>query len=153
MGPYLEILRARLGSDDPVRRYRYAVRICPEPEHWGGLSGCSYTEGVSWGKFVPPAEGGRFAEVFADATIAWPLVVRAVTLALALTLLTALPAQAASAKVIKAAPRSTGAVALTFDDGWNLSACTRIVPGLISPCTLPVGNIPTGNRRVRSWRC
>jgi deoxyhypusine synthase len=33
---------------------------------------------VSWGKFVPPAEGGRFAEVFADATIAWPLVVRAV---------------------------------------------------------------------------
>jgi deoxyhypusine synthase len=78
VGPYLEILRKRLGSDDPVRRYRYAVRICPEPEHWGGLSGCSYTEGVSWGKFVPPAEGGRFAEVFADATIAWPLVVRAV---------------------------------------------------------------------------
>ena len=40
--------------------------------------GCSYTEGVSWGKFVPEAEGGRFAEVPADATIAWPLVVRAV---------------------------------------------------------------------------
>ena len=78
VGPYLEILRARLGSDEPVRRYRYAVRICPEPEHWGGLSGCSYTEGVSWGKFVPEEEGGRFAEVFADATIAWPLVVRAV---------------------------------------------------------------------------
>jgi deoxyhypusine synthase len=78
VGPYLEILRARLGHDEPVRRYRYAVRICPEPEHWGGLSGCSYTEGVSWGKFVPESEGGRFAEVFADATIAWPLVVRAV---------------------------------------------------------------------------
>ena len=78
VGPYLEILRNRLGSDEPVRRFRYAVRICPEPEHWGGLSGCSYTEGVSWGKFVPPAEGGRFAEVFADATIAWPLVVKAV---------------------------------------------------------------------------
>jgi deoxyhypusine synthase len=78
VGPYLEILRKRLGSNDPVRRYRYAVRICPEPEHWGGLSGCSYSEGVSWGKFVPPAEGGRFAEVFADATIAWPLIVRAV---------------------------------------------------------------------------
>jgi deoxyhypusine synthase len=70
VGPYLEILR--------VRRYKYAVRICPEPEHWGGLSGCSYSEGVSWGKFVPESEGGRFAEVFADATIAWPLVVRAV---------------------------------------------------------------------------
>jgi deoxyhypusine synthase len=78
VGPYLEILRTRLGIDEPVRRYRYAVRICPEPEHWGGLSGCGYSEGVSWGKFVPESEGGRFAEVFADATIAWPLVVRAV---------------------------------------------------------------------------
>jgi len=78
VGPYLEILRVRLRRDEPVRRYRYAVRICPEPDHWGGLSGCSYSEGVSWGKFVPEAEGGRFAEVPADATIAWPLVVRAV---------------------------------------------------------------------------
>jgi deoxyhypusine synthase len=78
VGPYLEILRSRLGSREPVRRYHYAVRICPEPVHWGGLSGCSYSEGVSWGKFVPREEGGRFAEVFADATIAWPLVVRAV---------------------------------------------------------------------------
>ena len=76
VGPYLEILRTRLQSPEPVRRYRYAVRICPEPEHWGGLSGCSYEEGVSWGKFVPRSEGGRFAEVFADATIAWPLLVR-----------------------------------------------------------------------------
>ncbi|MCP5045041.1 MAG: deoxyhypusine synthase family protein [bacterium] len=78
VGPYLEIQRARLGRKEAARRYKYAVRICPEPEHWGGLSGCSYSEGVSWGKFVAEAEGGRFAEVFADATIAWPLVVRAV---------------------------------------------------------------------------
>lgn len=78
VGPYLEILRKRLGMEEPVRRYKYAVRVCPEPEHWGGLSGCSYTEGVSWGKFVPESEGGRFAEVPADATIAWPLLVRAV---------------------------------------------------------------------------
>jgi deoxyhypusine synthase len=78
VGPYLEIRRTRLGIDEPVRRFLYAVRICPEPEHFGGLSGCSYQEGVSWGKFVPEGEGGRFAEVFADATIAWPLIVRAV---------------------------------------------------------------------------
>ena len=78
VGPYLEIRGSRLGLDEPIRRYRYAVRICPEPEHWGGLSGCTYTEGVSWGKFVPESLGGRHAEVFADATIAWPLVVRAV---------------------------------------------------------------------------
>jgi deoxyhypusine synthase len=53
------------------------VRICPEPVHWGGLSGCTYSEGVSWGKFVPPAEGGRFAEVYSDATVVWPLLAKA----------------------------------------------------------------------------
>jgi deoxyhypusine synthase len=78
VGPYLEIQRARIGAPEPVRQYKYAVRICPEPDHWGGLSGCGYSEGVSWGKFVPESAGGRFAEVYADATIGWPLVVRAV---------------------------------------------------------------------------
>ena len=77
-GPYLDISAKRLSLEEPVRRFRYGVRICPEPDHWGGLSGCSYSEGVSWGKFVPESEGGRFAEVYADATIAWPFVVRAV---------------------------------------------------------------------------
>jgi deoxyhypusine synthase len=81
VGPYLEISEKRLGSlgvTEPVRRFQYGVRICPEPVHWGGLSGCTYTEGVSWGKFLPASEGGRFAEVLSDATVAWPLVVRAV---------------------------------------------------------------------------
>jgi deoxyhypusine synthase len=78
VAPYLEICSERLGTNEPLRRYRYAVRICPEPEHWGGLSGCSYTEGVSWGKFVPESEGGRHVEVYADATIAWPIIIRAV---------------------------------------------------------------------------
>jgi len=78
VAPFLEISANRLGTDEPIRRYRYAVRICPEPEHLGGLSGCSYSEGVSWGKFVPESDGGRHAEVHADATIAWPIIVRAV---------------------------------------------------------------------------
>ena len=60
------------------RATSYAVRICPEPTHWGGLSGCTYSEGVSWGKFVPESEGGRFAEVYADATTVWPLLIKGV---------------------------------------------------------------------------
>ncbi len=60
------------------KRYNYGVRICPEPVHWGGLSGCTYSEGVSWGKFVPKEEGGRWVEVLADATIAWPMIVKSV---------------------------------------------------------------------------
>jgi deoxyhypusine synthase len=75
---YYDIANARLGLDLPVPRFRYGVRICPEPVHWGGLSGCTYSEGVSWGKFVPAAEGGRFAEVYADATLVWPLLMKAV---------------------------------------------------------------------------
>ncbi|GIW72559.1 MAG: deoxyhypusine synthase [Planctomycetota bacterium] len=78
VGPYLDIIDKRLGYGGGFKRFQYAVRICPEPVHWGGLSGCTYSEGVSWGKFVPPAEGGRWAEVPCDATIAWPLLVRAV---------------------------------------------------------------------------
>ena len=78
IGPLADIINMRIGSDLRVPRIRYGVRICPEPVHWGGLSGCSYSEGVSWGKFLPPEEGGRFAEVHCDATIAWPLLIRAV---------------------------------------------------------------------------
>jgi deoxyhypusine synthase len=78
VGPYIDIMNHRLELDLSPPRYQYAVRICPEPTHWGGLSGCTYSEGVSWGKFVPEAEGGRFAEVYADATTVWPLLVKGV---------------------------------------------------------------------------
>jgi deoxyhypusine synthase len=78
VGPYIDIMNHRLDLQLTPPRYRYAVRICPEPTHWGGLSGCTYSEGVSWGKFVPEAEGGRFAEVYADATTVWPLLVKGV---------------------------------------------------------------------------
>ncbi len=71
--PYIEILNLRLDTEIKPPRFQYGVRICPEPDYWGGLSGCTYQEGVSWGKFVPQEEGGRFAEVLSDATVVWPL--------------------------------------------------------------------------------
>jgi deoxyhypusine synthase len=80
-GVYAELLTRRgfPGFENlPLKRYNYGVRICPEPVYWGGLSGSTYTEAVSWGKFVPKAEGGMFAEVFDDATVALPLVAGAV---------------------------------------------------------------------------
>ena len=79
VAPYLELLSTRLGVELPEVRFRYGVRICPEPAHWGGLSGCTYREGVSWGKFMAPEDGGRFAEVLCDATIAWPLLLKGVS--------------------------------------------------------------------------
>lgn len=52
-------------------------------------------------------------------------VVRATVLAVVLMLTVTLPT-AASARIIEAGPRATGAVALTFDDGWNHRPCSRI---------------------------
>ncbi|MCU0962406.1 MAG: deoxyhypusine synthase family protein [Pirellulaceae bacterium] len=78
VAPYYDIASHRLGIELPAPRFRYGVRLCPEPVHWGGLSGCTYAEGVSWGKFIPPAKGGRYAEVYADATLVWPLLIKAV---------------------------------------------------------------------------
>ena len=79
VAPLGEVLNHRSGGKfGRLTRFKYAVRICPEPAHWGGLSGCTYSEGVSWGKFYPASQGGRFAEVICDATIAWPVLVRGV---------------------------------------------------------------------------
>ena len=77
-GVYAELMARRGYKKLPLKRYSYGVRICPEPANWGGLSGSTYTEAVSWGKFVPPEEGGKLAEVLDDATVALPLIVGAV---------------------------------------------------------------------------
>lgn len=77
IGPYVDLRNVRLNANLKEVRYTYGVRICPDPVHYGHLSGCTYSEGVSWGKFVPRAEGGRYAEVLLDATVGWPLLVSA----------------------------------------------------------------------------
>jgi deoxyhypusine synthase len=78
VAPFYDITNHRVGTTLNAPRFKYGVRICPEPVHWGGLSGCTYSEGVSWGKFLPPSEGGRYAEVYSDATLVWPLLMKAV---------------------------------------------------------------------------
>jgi deoxyhypusine synthase len=79
IGPYFDTLtdRKMIELKRPIR-FKYAVRICPEFTNWGGLSGCTYSEGISWGKFIPEKEGGRFAEVYADYTHVFPLLIRGV---------------------------------------------------------------------------
>jgi deoxyhypusine synthase len=72
-GPYCELRVRRAGENVELKRYHYGVRVCPEPVYWGGLSGSPYSEAISWGKFVPPAEGGKFGEVFLDATVGLPI--------------------------------------------------------------------------------
>jgi deoxyhypusine synthase len=78
VGPYTDLINKRTKDKVKGVQYHYGVRICPEPAEWGGLSGATYEEGISWGKFVPPAKGGMQAEVLCDATIAWPIILKAV---------------------------------------------------------------------------
>ena len=54
--------------------HRYAIQITTDAPHWGGLSGCTFEEAVSWGKIAPEA---RMTTVNADATIALPLLATA----------------------------------------------------------------------------
>ena len=77
-GPFCELRHRRLNENVALKRYHYGLRICPEPVYWGGLSGSPYSEAISWGKFVPPSEGGMFGEVFVDATVGLPLIVASV---------------------------------------------------------------------------
>jgi len=54
--------------------HRYAIQITTDSPQWGGLSGCTLDEAVSWGKVL---EGGRRVTCYCDATIALPLLTHA----------------------------------------------------------------------------
>jgi deoxyhypusine synthase len=78
--PYLELIQRRMPKGKTPRhltpkQYTYALRISTDLPNFGGLSGCTYEEGKSWGKF---ASNAMYAEVVSDATLVWPILVKAV---------------------------------------------------------------------------
>jgi deoxyhypusine synthase len=52
----------------------YAIQYTSDSPHWGGLSGCTFDEAISWGKIAVQA---KKVQVFVDATIALPIVAHA----------------------------------------------------------------------------
>ena len=56
--------------------------------------------------------------------------IRALVLCLIAMLTAQLPVEAGRASVIYDGPRSSGGVALTFDDGWGVGSCARIAATL-----------------------
>lgn len=54
--------------------HKYAIQITTDSPQWGGLSGCTLEEAISWGKID---EGGKRSVVYCDATIALPLIAHA----------------------------------------------------------------------------
>jgi deoxyhypusine synthase len=55
----------------PIEGHSYAIQYTTDAPHWGGLSGCTFEEAVSWGKIAAVAPK---VQVFADATISLPIV-------------------------------------------------------------------------------
>ncbi len=64
----------RKGLKEYYYPHRYAIQITTDSPQWGGLSGCTLEEAVSWGKI--DIEGKR-AVCYCDATIALPLITHA----------------------------------------------------------------------------
>ncbi|MCU0632128.1 MAG: deoxyhypusine synthase [Methanolinea sp.] len=52
----------------------YAIQYTTDSPHWGGLSGCTFEEAISWGK---ESAGTMHVQVHVDATIALPIVISA----------------------------------------------------------------------------
>jgi len=56
--------------------HSYGIQVTMDQPQWGGLSGCTFEEAMSWRKIAPDA---RFVTVYSEATIALPLMVSALT--------------------------------------------------------------------------
>jgi deoxyhypusine synthase len=67
-----EVIASILGL--PIEGHSYAIQYTTDSPHWGGLSGCTFEEAVSWGKINAVAPK---VQVFVDATIALPIVAHA----------------------------------------------------------------------------
>ncbi len=64
-----EIVASIFGSRE--MGHEFAIQFTTDSPQWGGLSGCTFEEAVSWGKIAPKA---KKVQVFADATSALPIV-------------------------------------------------------------------------------
>jgi len=56
------------------RPHKYAIQITTDAPHWGGLSGCTFEEAISWGK---ESREGMNIQCYCDATIALPIIAHA----------------------------------------------------------------------------
>jgi deoxyhypusine synthase len=63
---------ARGGEEETP--HEYAIQITADSPQWGGLSGCTLEEAVSWGKI---SSNAKKATLYADITLALPLVTHA----------------------------------------------------------------------------
>ena len=65
----------REGLQEYYYPHKYAIQITADAPQWGGLSGCTLEEAISWGKIN--SQTGTRAVCYCDATIALPLIAHA----------------------------------------------------------------------------
>jgi len=65
----------RKGLQEYYYPHKYAIQITTDAPQWGGLSGCTFEEAISWGKIN--SQPNTRAVVYSDATIALPLITHA----------------------------------------------------------------------------
>ncbi len=68
--------RKGVGDLETYYPHKYAIQVTTDSPQWGGLSGCTFSEAVSWGKEQPD---GGLVQCYCDATIALPLVTQALS--------------------------------------------------------------------------
>lgn len=66
--------KMRDGTDETYYPHKYALQITTDSPQWGGLSGATLEEAISWGKEI---ETGRNIVCYCDATIGLPIVTHA----------------------------------------------------------------------------
>jgi deoxyhypusine synthase len=69
------IIKSLAQGGDQETPHEYAIQITADSPQWGGLSGCTLEEAISWGKISSQA---KKATLYADITLALPLVAHAV---------------------------------------------------------------------------
>ncbi|MGC8661490.1 MAG: deoxyhypusine synthase family protein [Nitrososphaeria archaeon] len=69
------LLLERDNKEETVKPHKFAIQITSDSPQWGGLSGATFEEAVSWGKI---SQKGGNAVCYCDATIALPIVLHAI---------------------------------------------------------------------------
>lgn len=63
--------KKREGTNETYYPHKYAIQITTDFPQWGGLSGCTFEEAITWGKETP---NGKSIQCHCDATIALPII-------------------------------------------------------------------------------
>jgi deoxyhypusine synthase len=68
------IIKSLAQGGEEETPHEYAIQITADSPQWGGLSGCTLEEAISWGKI---SSNAKKATLYADITLALPLVAHA----------------------------------------------------------------------------